>query len=79
MATCPQCIGERKDQYSPLVSTIRYNRREGYMFCKVCGRRWALRQPTQRALDGLAPCDCEDPLYMELTGECETRCKAARQ
>jgi hypothetical protein len=36
-------------------------------------------RPTQRALDGLAPCDCEDPLYMELTGECEKQCKSARQ
>ena len=24
-------------------------------------------------------CDCEDPLYMELTGECEKRCKAAQK
>jgi hypothetical protein len=36
-------------------------------------------RPTKRALDGLAPCDCEDPLYMELTGECDKRCKSPRQ
>ncbi len=42
MSTCPQCIGERRDTNSPLVSTVRYKRKEGYKYCIKCGRRWPI-------------------------------------
>ena len=56
MSTCPQCVGERDSQSGKLISTIRYNRREGYMFCKTCGRRWALARSNNRVqpTDGTA-------------------------
>ena len=41
---CPQCIGVRKDRYSPLESTIRYKRKKGYKYCLVCGRRWPTKK-----------------------------------
>jgi len=44
MSTCPQCIGERRDPNSPLVSTIRYKRKEGYKYCIKCGRRWPIQK-----------------------------------
>ena len=44
---CPQCVGVRKDRYSPLESTIRYRRKDGYKFCYVCGRRWPVKKETK--------------------------------
>lgn len=44
MDTCPKCIGERISPYGTLKSTIRYKRKDGYMFCKICGRRWPIKK-----------------------------------
>ena len=43
--SCPKCINKPADKNnpnSPLVSTIRIKKKDGYMECTECGRRWAI-------------------------------------